>query len=54
MNYHRRLVVLAAEVAVAGAEARVHMRDHRGEGEEGTNSIGEHHGDSGGVLVAEV
>lgn len=48
---HRRLVVLTAEVAVAGAEARVNQRDHRGEGEEGTNSIDEHHGDGGGVML---
>lgn len=43
----RCLVELAAEVAVAGAEAGVDKRDHCGEGQEGTNSIEEHHGDHG-------
>lgn len=44
MNNHGRLVVLAAEVAVAGAEAcHVDRRERRREREEGSNSFEEQH-----------
>lgn len=51
MDDRRCLVELAAEAAVAGAEASVDKRDHRSEGQEGTYSIDEHHGDYGDDML---
>ena len=44
MDHQRCLVVLAAEVTVGGAEARVYTPENQGEGEEGTHCFAEHDG----------